>query len=466
MRVGSVSSADVWAEGGRLTGGYHLSEDQVAVARLGRLASSSARLGDLVEERGLFRGPIFKRIYAAGAAHGEPYVSASDLLEAHVRPASYLSPSLGRLLEELRVREGTILITCSGMNLGSAIWTRPDTAGLVATHDLIRIYPDEKEAPAGYVFAYLAGRYGHAWIRKQIYGGNIKHIEPSHLEPMPVPRFSRKMEAGVSELVERASLLMADFNGKVVEATRQFFESVGLDDMTGEDWHAQGRDLGFQIMFPGVDTLRALNNNPRLRWLEDRLRDSKWKPLREVLRPGTLKRGTRFSRVDASDEHSVRLVGQKHMFWMKPLGRRVARWAVPDDATIAPGTTLVAAQGTLGETELYCRAEFIWGSATENAYSEHLLRFVADESTILSGCLFAFLRSETAFRILRSISSGSKQQEQHRDLRERIPIPIPGMDDQRRIHNLITAAYDARHQSTSLQDEAIRLVETAIEEAS
>ena len=465
MRVGSASTESIWSEGCRLTGGYHLSEDQVAVNRLHRLRKQSSMLQALVTGRGVFRGPIFRRVYAAGPSHGEPYVSASDLLESHVRPASYLSPSLGDLLDGLRLDEGMILVTRSGMNLGSAIWTRPDMVGLVATDDLIRVCPDQRVVPPGYLYTFLACRYGHAWIRKQIYGGNIKHIEPSHLAPMPVPRLAEAVESRSHDLIVASAQLMADFNSAVESATNAFFRAVGLTDITFEDWHLRGRDLSFSVRFPKQDSIRALNYNPRHQELLTKLRSVRCLPLREIVVSGTLQLGKRFARINAEGVHAIKLIGQKHLFWRRPLGREIAKWALPDDALAQPGATLVAAQGTLGETELYCRGEFIWGDGTRHAYSEHLLRVVADESRMRSGCLFAFLRSETAFRLLRSMSAGSKQQEPHRVLREELPVPLPSEAQQNEIHSIVVAAYEARHAAVRLEDEAVALVERAIEEA-
>lgn len=466
MRVGSASLETIWAEGARLTGGYHLSEDQVAVNRLHRLRRKCTALQDLVVGRGVFRGPIFRRVYAAGPSHGEPYVSASDLLESNVRPASYLSPSLGKLLDELRLETGMILVTCSGMNLGSTIWTRSDMQGLVATHDLIRICAGPNKIPPGYLYAFLTSRYGHAWIRKQIYGGNIKHIEPAHLGPMPVVRLPCDLEDKVHELVTESSRLMSQFVSDVHEATQDFFDSTGLADITFEQWHGAGRDLHFPVRFPPAHaSIRALNYSPRYQELLAQVRSVTWLPLSEIVVPGSLQRGKRFARVDAEGAHAIKLIGQKHLFWMRPLGRQIARWALPSDVLASAGTTLIAAQGTLGETELYCRGEFVWGAGTQHAYSEHLLRVVADESKMRSGCLFAFLRSETAFRLLRSMSAGSKQQEQHRGLREELPVPLPSSEAQGRIHDTVIRAYDARHEAVRLEEAAVALVERATEEA-
>ena len=205
MRTGAVPSNEIFAEGGRLTGAYHLSEDQVAVSTLKRSKLPKVPLQSLVRGRGIFRGPIFSRRYVEDPVLGEPYVSAKDLVTASVRPSAYLSRSHGELLNELRLRQGMVLITCSGMNLGRAIWGRQDLDGLVGSHDLIRVCPNADVVPPGYLHAFLSGRYGHGFIRKQIYGGNIKHIEPAHLANLPVPRIGDKAERSANRLIEQAA---------------------------------------------------------------------------------------------------------------------------------------------------------------------------------------------------------------------------------------------------------------------
>jgi type I restriction enzyme S subunit len=117
----------------------------------------------------------------------------------------------------------------------------------------------------------------------------------------------------------------------------------------------------------------------------------------------------------------------------------------------------------LGESELYCRAEFVWGPALEAAYSEHLLRVISEEKFMPRGCLFAFMRSETAFRMLRSISMGTKLQDHHPEYLRALPVPYPEKRIRDNIHDLIVDAYQKRHHSVQLEDEAVALVERMIE---
>ncbi|MEM9460668.1 MAG: hypothetical protein AAGF11_41245 [Myxococcota bacterium] len=205
MKYGAVPVDEILDEGARLTGGFHLSEDRRAMATIRRAGLPTVPLVGLTRDPGIFRGPIFSRRLVDDPRHGEPYGSAKDLTAADVRPAAYLSRTHGALLDTLRLREGMILVTRSGVNLGQVIWTRPDLAGLVASDDLIRICPDPAAIAPGYLYAFLAGRYGRALIRKQIYGGHIKHIEPQHIAALAVPRLGADLEGQVHAGVERAA---------------------------------------------------------------------------------------------------------------------------------------------------------------------------------------------------------------------------------------------------------------------
>ncbi len=231
MRTGAVLASDITVQGFRLTGGFHLAEDQHAMRLLSRVHSSD-HLINLTQGRRIIRGPIFKRIFAQSEAYGRPYVSAKDLNKSDIVSPEFLSYRHGTLLNELELREGMILVTCSGMNLGRAIWTRCDMQGLCASHDLIRIEPDPNQAPPGYLYAFLASHFGHVAIRQQIYGGSIKHIEPQHIAKLAVPRFGNAFELKVHALVEEASAARsraAELRRNAFEAFRTYFQ---LEDLT------------------------------------------------------------------------------------------------------------------------------------------------------------------------------------------------------------------------------------------
>jgi type I restriction enzyme S subunit len=277
-----------------------------------------------------------------------------------------------------------------------------------------------------------------------------------------VPRLGQ-IEERANHLVQASAELLSSGQNQLNEATELFFSSVGLSDINQAEWHSWGSDLGF-IAKVGARSLRALNYNRRLSRLEERIKTVPCKPLRELCIPGTIKRGGRYSRIDAEPEHSYHMIGQKEVFWLRPEGRWIARSCVDDEVLVNPGTILIAGAGTFGEFELYCRSEFIWGKAAERAYSELFYRVIADETMMPRGCLFAFMRSETAFRMIRSISFGSKLQYPLLSFLHELPVPYPPRDAREEIQRLVINAFESRDRAIELEDEARTLVERAIEE--
>jgi type I restriction enzyme S subunit len=335
--------------------------------------------------------------------------------------------------------------------------------GMAGSQHFMRVVADGEIVQWGYLHAYLASRFGVPLIVSGTYGSIIQHIEPAHIANIPVPRLGHRVEKIAHEKVSEAASLRGQYQDEIRVATRKLFESVGLKDIRSSTWHSERPDLGFMRKVGAPASLRALNFNPRFLRLCESIRSRSSRPLGELCKPGTLHRGGRYKRIDADPEYSYQLIGQKEIFWLRPGGRWVAKKSLGDDVLVQPGTTLVAAQGTFGESELYCRAEFVWGPAVNAAYSEHLLRVVSDEQVMPRGCLFAFMRSETAFRMLRSISMGTKLQDHHPEFLRGLPVPFPEKRIQEEIHELVIDAYEKRHRSVQLEDEAVALVERAID---
>jgi hypothetical protein len=459
-----VPSAWLEQEGRRLDCGPHLSGAMEAKLLLAKLPVTKAPLWQLTRDglAGIFNGPRFPRSYVLDETQGVPFLGSTDILSADLSYLPMLAKNQVKAQPELLVDEGWTLISCSG-TVGRIAVSRSDMKGMAGSQHFMRVVPDHEKVPPGYLHAYLSSRFGVPLIVSGTYGSIIQHIEPPHIANLPVPRLSDRIEKEAAKKVAEAAALGSEYQLQVRTATRRLFESVELKDITSGSWHNGTPDLGFVRKMGSAASLRALNFNPRFVQLCKAVRSRSWRPLGELCKPGTLRRGNRYKRIDADPEYSYQLIGQKEIFWRRPEGRWIAKKSVGDDVLVEPGTTLVAAQGTLGESELYCRAEFVWGPALEAAYSEHLLRVVSDEKEMPRGCLFAFMRSETAFRMLRSISMGTKLQDHHPEYLRALPIPYPEQRAQSEIHELVVDAYEKRHRSVRLEDEAVALVERAIE---
>lgn len=464
MRMKTISSALLQEDGRRLDCGPYMSGALEARVILNRMSAKKEPLRAVTRDglSGIFNGPRFARSYTTEARDSVPFLGSTDILMSDLSSVPRLAKRQVEGAPNLVLGEGWSLITCSG-TVGRMAFSRSDMVGMAGSQHFMRVIADRNRIPAGYLHAYLRSKFGVPLIVSGTYGAIIQHIEPHHIADLPVPRLGKLVEGRADELVVESANLLARYQADVNSATKRLFESVGLEDITAADWHLMGRDLGFGVAAPSVDSLRALNFTPRFQRLAKAVKAAPHKSLGDLVVPGTLQRGARFKRIDAAPQYSFQLVGQRELFWVKPEGRWIAKSAAGKDVLVEPGTILVAARGTLGESELYCRGEFIWGPATRIAYSEDLLRVIADPEKMPSGCLYAFMRSETAFRMLRSISTGTKLQDHHRVMLAALPVPLPAPKVQEEIHSLVVDAYEARHKAVVLEDQAIALVEDAIE---
>lgn len=460
FQVKTVPSRWFYETGYRLDCGPYMSGVVEAKEKINKLKVKKENLIELTKD--ILNVGRFTRNWVTDPDHGVPFLSSTDILQADLSNISLIAKSVVKQNPKLLIKEQTTLITRSG-SIGRMAYTRSDMSGMACTEDVLRVVPAGDKVKPGYLYAYLSSKYGIPMIVSGTYGAIIQHIEPHHIADLPVPRLGN-IEGQAHELVQKAAENLSKYQRNINEATNMLFEAVGQKDIKREEWHGWGRDLGFSKKLHDYNSLRALNFNPRFLKLCDLIKSKSHKTLRKICDAKSVKRGGRFLRIDGTPENSYMMVGQKQIFWLRPEGRWIAKNFIDKELISKPGTSLIAAVGTLADSERYCRAEYIWGEASKRAYSEHFYQVFPDERIMLPGCLYAFLRSESAFRMLRSISSGTKLQIQRHDFLLDLPIPYPEDDTVRlKIHNLIVDGYEKKDIAIELEDQARKLVENAIE---
>jgi len=448
-------------QGWRLDAKPYVSETYSARMTMKRLPHTET-LGDLTER--IFRPGIFKRHWTNSEEYGVPFLSSADIFEADLSSLPMITKKLFDRDPSLPLQPGWTLITCSGMTAGRVTYARKEMTGYACTQDVLRVVPTEGIL-AGYLYTFLASRYGTAMIRGGVYGTSIKHIEPPHLANIPVPRLGKEIEGKINSLITEAMEKRSRYQEGIVCSTATLLRCTELSYLLDENWHAV-RDTGFTVSGLNSASLRALNFSPRAQSLINDVKSTDYITLGEVCENGTLRTGARFKRIESDSNSGVRLIGQRQVFWMRPEGRWINQKQAPADIIQKDETVLVAAHGTLGENEVYAKAVFITGRSLSSAYSQDFLRINPGPSSPITGpYLFAFLRSNIAFRILRSMSVGGKQQEYHPALLRDLPIPLCGKKDQDRITEMVRRAYRCRDEADALEDEAMALLETAIREA-
>jgi type I restriction enzyme S subunit len=174
---------------------------------IGELQKSGHELSPLskwarVELRGQFT-----RIWAQDQANGVPYFNATDMLSllALGVPAGgprYLSHATDTDIDALIVREGWLLMTCSG-TIGRMFYVPKRLDGWAATHDFIRIIPNQPDV-AGYLYAWLSSSQAQSQILSFTHGGQIDHVTDDQVGGVLVPKIADIEIGKINESVMKA----------------------------------------------------------------------------------------------------------------------------------------------------------------------------------------------------------------------------------------------------------------------
>jgi hypothetical protein len=449
-------------QGSRLDPGPYVSEAYAARKFLDRLPHVDHLRQ--VTSRIFHPGRVWRQ-WTYDIEHGVPFLGSADIFQADLSRIPILTKRALSANSRLPLEPGWTLVTRSGMTSGRVTYARRSMQGHACSEDVMRVVANPDKIRAGYLYTFLASPLGVPIIKGGIYGTSVKHIEPHHVANLPVPRIGDVTEARIDDLITEAMALRESFEVAIASATRDLFTSAGLSDILDFDWHYQQRDLDFTISRASATTLRALNFSPRARQIFARLSSVPHRTLGEICEGGILRTGARFKRFDADPPHAVRLIGQRQAFWLRPEGRWINPHRAPSDIRQVDETVLIAAHGTLGENEVFGRSVFVTGSWLNHAFSQDFVRVLSGTEDFSGAYLFALLRSNAAFRVLRSMSVGGKQQEYHPAFLRTFPIPECTPAERARISETVRQAYRYRDEADQREDEALSLLELAVREA-
>ena len=171
------------------------------------------------------RPDIFKRYYVK---KGITFLGGADIFLATPDSEKRLSSKKTANIEALMIKEGTILLPRSG-TIGNVAWAHAGHAQKLASEDVIRITPNDI-LRAGYVYAFLASKYGKKLIQRYIFGSVIQHVEPPHLKLIPVPIIDKKVMDDIHDKVMVYSSAM----GKAIEYERK---AITMVEQEIEKWN-------------------------------------------------------------------------------------------------------------------------------------------------------------------------------------------------------------------------------------
>ena len=157
-------------------------------------------VGDITRE--VRMGPRFKRNYVE-SDHGVPFLSGKNIVQIRPTDLKYLSNLQMADMQDLLVKHGWILVTCSG-TIGRTCFVWKNYEDYAASQHILRIIPDDTKIDPGYLCAYLSSRYGYEQILRYRYGSVIDEVSDKQIEKVLVPLPSRTEQTAIGDKVRKA----------------------------------------------------------------------------------------------------------------------------------------------------------------------------------------------------------------------------------------------------------------------
>jgi type I restriction enzyme, S subunit len=217
----SLPASALWAGDRRLEGDTYLTGGYIVKRQI---ETSGIEFTPMKEWADIWMPGRLKGI-TVDRAHGKPFFSASQVFDVRPTVRKWLAPSRTDDLARRYVEPGWILVTCSG-RVGDSIMSYAPHKGAIITHDLLRVQA-KRESERGYLYAFLRSRFGQAMLRSSQYGSNIKHLEPEHLEILPVPQGTSTLNASLNKAIEKVFQLRDEAHTLTLAAEAKFAEELG-----------------------------------------------------------------------------------------------------------------------------------------------------------------------------------------------------------------------------------------------
>ena len=213
--LGKVSSKEIMTSiNKRFEASFHISEGK-DIDKYIKEHYEWKSLGEVCSN--ISRPDIFKRYYVK---NGITFLGGADIFLATPDSEKRLSKTKTGNISQLAIKEGTILLPRSG-TIGNVAWAHAGHAQKLASEDVIRLLPNDI-LRAGYVYAFLASKYGKLLIQRYIFGSVIQHVEPPHLKLIPVPIIDQKTMDDIHDKI----MLYSSAMGKAIEFEQKAIHMV------------------------------------------------------------------------------------------------------------------------------------------------------------------------------------------------------------------------------------------------
>ena len=402
-----------------------------------------------------YTGARFKRIWLKKS--NLPIYQPSSIVDIKPTPDGYISHLTQVNIDNLRVRKGQILMTCSG-TIGKVSLVSNTLDNCIFSHDLLRINCNN-DLDIGYIYTYLKSRVGNKILLTNSYGAVITHIEPEHLASVPIPNAPEEIKKNIHDLIMRSYELRDESNELLDKAEQILVDELKLppieEMLTAEDTVEtfnvklselnKRADASYHVPVVKAIVKHLKEHAGELTTIGDE-RVSK-----AVILPG------RFKRVYVEEGYGRVFIGGKQLGELDPTNKKYLSLVqhssrIEKQLALHENMTVITCSGTIGKVALV-------GKHWENwAANQHIIR-VVPASKEIAGYISVFLSSEYGYHLITRYTYGSVVDEiDDNHVRD---IDFPLLKDkvkQAQINALALEANDKRYQAYCLEQEALTIM--------
>lgn len=451
MKTSTVNKNDIFGASLRFDPSFHLSEGVKVRSQLHKSPYGLSIVGDSASD--VFYGNIFSRVFVKKPDHGVPYLAASETVLSDINTGRYLSKKQANQLSYLMLKKDWILVTCSG-TLGNVTYTNKIFENHIATHDLIRIIPNDRKVNKGTLYAFLSGKYGYYQITQSQFGGVVKHINESHMRSIIVPNFPTTFQKEVDDLIQQSAKLREQASAKLDEAKNIFENVIGVSNTDYGAYKNEG--IAIQSIagkFKRMDSQYQIGHKSIVKEKRN-LTTTKINDVAKDIFTGN--RGKR----NYVENDGIYFLSSSEMMLANPkrFCKKISR-RTPNlnDLLVKKGNILISRSGSVGNTIL------VSDDLNGCAVSEHAMRLVIDEEKIAPEYVFAYFCTKQGKDSLAILPYGSVIVTLGEEFLGDVDLPLLPIESQDRITALVKEYSKMTDMAIEKENKAITMVEQEIE---
>ena len=426
------------------------------------LKKCGSEITTICGENGLansYHRPRFKRIWVEKSEY--PIYQPSQILDIDPAPSGYISELTDTDINELRVKKGQILLTCSG-TIGNTSIVTDSLDNQIFSHDLIRITCKDYE-DIGYIYTYLNTEVGKIILETNNYGAVISHIEPEHLERVPIPNADIEVKEKINGLIQESFELRDESNKLMKEASLLLRNNLELRDINKLDKRLfkNNEELENYTVKLSETTLRFDVSfcKPVYKQMNEDIKKNAWEVISlgdERLTKSIVLAGV-FKRLYVDKEFGYPFLGGREITQLNPkvdkyLSKKHHRVRYEKELKISENTILITDRGTIGKVAIAPKH-------LENyAVSQNVIK-VNCINDFIAGYVYAFLSSDYGISLVKKETYGSVVDMIDDNNLKNITVPIlKDKDEMKKISDKVLEANKKRYQAFVKEEEAIKIM--------